>query len=365
MNFVEARSTRRRWRDAGAGAGDFSIPASRPATARRSDASGRQGRSSASGPSTSSSATSPGPSRPSSGTRRRRRVPRQRGAAPRHGRRARRSSRSSTRRTGSSPGDVVKLKLPLDKLHLFDAESGADARPGARGRRGLTARRQPREPRPIAAGPSATGRPQRRRAPRPAAPPTPTSTERVVDSRVVHRGPLPGVPGRHDRAGRRLARRARHRRAPGRGRGARARRRRPRLLMVRQWRIAGRRRAARDPGRDARRRRTASTEDPDLAARRELEEETGYRARDVAEAGRRSGPRPGFATELMHLYLATDLEPADGERAPGARRGRAPRARASAVRGGPGGRRPRRDPRREVDRRRSSGSTGCGAKGPT
>jgi ADP-ribose pyrophosphatase len=54
-------------------------------------------------------------------------------------------------------------------------------------------------------------------------------------------------------------------------------------------------------------------EDPDLAARRELEEETGMRAgtwRKVA----RFYTAPGFASELMHLYLATDLRPADGER---------------------------------------------------
>jgi len=56
-----------------------------------------------------------------------------------------------------------------------------------------------------------------------------------------------------------------------------------------------------------------SIEDPDLAAPRELEEETGMRAgswRRVASFY----TAPGFASELMHLYLATDLRPADGER---------------------------------------------------
>ena len=56
-----------------------------------------------------------------------------------------------------------------------------------------------------------------------------------------------------------------------------------------------------------------SIEDPELAAPRELEEETGMRAgswRLIA----RFWTAPGFASELMHLYLATDLRPADGER---------------------------------------------------
>ena len=47
-------------------------------------------------------------------------------------------------------------------------------------------------------------------------------------------------------------------------------------------------------------------EDPDLAARRELEEETGHRAttwRKLASFW----TAPGFATELMHLYLATGI----------------------------------------------------------
>jgi ADP-ribose pyrophosphatase len=58
---------------------------------------------------------------------------------------------------------------------------------------------------------------------------------------------------------------------------------------------------------------TGAVEDHALAARRELEEETGYRAdtwRELASFW----TAPGFATELMHLWLATDLRPADGER---------------------------------------------------
>jgi 8-oxo-dGTP pyrophosphatase MutT (NUDIX family) len=54
------------------------------------------------------------------------------------------------------------------------------------------------------------------------------------------------------------------------------------------------------------------TEDPDVAARRELEEETGHRAarwRKLAEFW----TAPGFATELMHLYLATGIAGADAD----------------------------------------------------
>ena len=50
-----------------------------------------------------------------------------------------------------------------------------------------------------------------------------------------------------------------------------------------------------------------STEAPELAAPRELGEETGYRARQWRLLGR-FWTAPGFSDELMHLYLATDLE---------------------------------------------------------
>lgn len=49
------------------------------------------------------------------------------------------------------------------------------------------------------------------------------------------------------------------------------------------------------------------TEDPEAAARRELEEETGLRARSWLRLGA-FWTAPGFATERMHLYLATDLD---------------------------------------------------------
>ena len=83
-----------------------------------------------------------------------------------------------------------------------------------------------------------------------------------------------------------------------------------RVLLVRQWRTPAEQILLEipagtldvDPV-------TGRTEDPDLAARRELEEETGYRAGEWRVLSR-FWTAPGFATELMHLYLATDLTPA-------------------------------------------------------
>ena len=54
-------------------------------------------------------------------------------------------------------------------------------------------------------------------------------------------------------------------------------------------------------------------EDPDLAARRELEEETGHRAGSWERLAS-FWTAPGFASELMHLYLATDLAPVRDDR---------------------------------------------------
>ncbi len=82
-----------------------------------------------------------------------------------------------------------------------------------------------------------------------------------------------------------------------------------RLLMVRQWRIPAERALLEIP---------AGTldiedgviEDPDLAAPRELEEETGHRATTWRKLST-FWTAPGFATELMHLYLATGIAGAD------------------------------------------------------
>jgi ADP-ribose pyrophosphatase len=54
-------------------------------------------------------------------------------------------------------------------------------------------------------------------------------------------------------------------------------------------------------------------EDPLTAAHRELEEETGYRAGAMERMGG-FWSAPGFSTEYLTLYLATDLRPAGADR---------------------------------------------------
>jgi ADP-ribose pyrophosphatase len=54
-------------------------------------------------------------------------------------------------------------------------------------------------------------------------------------------------------------------------------------------------------------------ENPDAAAHRELEEETGYRAGRMERLGGYYSA-PGFLTEYLTLYLATDLQPAGHDR---------------------------------------------------
>jgi ADP-ribose pyrophosphatase len=86
-----------------------------------------------------------------------------------------------------------------------------------------------------------------------------------------------------------------------------------RVLLVRQYRVAVGEALLEVPAGTLDVADDGSIEDPDTAAPRELEEETGMRAgawRLVA----RFYTAPGFASELMHLYLATDLRAADGER---------------------------------------------------
>jgi ADP-ribose pyrophosphatase len=88
-----------------------------------------------------------------------------------------------------------------------------------------------------------------------------------------------------------------------------------RVLLVRQWRTAASRVMLEIPAGtlDIIDPVAGTIEDPALAAPRELEEETGYRA----QAWRKLAAFwtvPGFATELMHLYLAMNVSPAPGAR---------------------------------------------------
>ena len=86
-----------------------------------------------------------------------------------------------------------------------------------------------------------------------------------------------------------------------------------RVLMVRQWRVAAGQALLEIPAGTLDVADDGSIEDPDLAARRELEEETGMRAGSWRLLAR-FYTAPGFTSELMHLYLATDLRLADGHR---------------------------------------------------
>lgn len=86
------------------------------------------------------------------------------------------------------------------------------------------------------------------------------------------------------------------------------------LLLVRQYRHpAGRALLEIPAGTLDRDPVSGATEDPDAAARRELEEETGYRAA-AWERLADFWTAPGFATERIFLYLATDLAPAGADR---------------------------------------------------
>jgi ADP-ribose pyrophosphatase len=85
-----------------------------------------------------------------------------------------------------------------------------------------------------------------------------------------------------------------------------------RVLLVRQWRHATDGPLLEIPAGTLDREPDGSIEDHALAAARELEEETGSRAGTWRYLGR-FYTAPGFTSELMHLYLATDLTSAHGD----------------------------------------------------
>ena len=85
------------------------------------------------------------------------------------------------------------------------------------------------------------------------------------------------------------------------------------ILLVRQYRSPAERALLEIPAGTLDQRPDDSIEDPDLAARRELEEETGQRAASWQLLGR-FWTAPGFTSELMHLYLATGLSSAEDDR---------------------------------------------------
>lgn len=76
------------------------------------------------------------------------------------------------------------------------------------------------------------------------------------------------------------------------------------VLLVRQFRLAANRVTLEIPAGTL-----TPGEDPLAAAGRELAEETGYRAATFTPLGGQF-TAPGYTTEFIHLYLATDLEPA-------------------------------------------------------
>ena len=136
--------------------------------------------------------------------------------------------------------------------------------------------------------------------------------ERVIDSRVIHRGHYltfridtieraDGSRGTREIAGH-----------PG-AVAILAIDHQDRVLLVRQYRVAVGEALLEVPAGTLDVADDGTIEDPDLAARRELEEETGARAASWQRIAT-FYTAPGFASERMYLYLATDLRPADGDR---------------------------------------------------
>ncbi len=86
-----------------------------------------------------------------------------------------------------------------------------------------------------------------------------------------------------------------------------------RVLLVRQYRVAVGELLLELPAGTLEVADDGTIEDPAIAARRELEEETGMRATSWRYLTR-FYTTPGFTSELMYLYLATEVAPAHGER---------------------------------------------------
>jgi len=84
------------------------------------------------------------------------------------------------------------------------------------------------------------------------------------------------------------------------------------VALVRQWRLPADAALLEIPAGGLDVGEEGTKEEPDVAARRELEEETGLRARTWQKLGE-FYTAPGFTDEFMHLYLATDLEPASAD----------------------------------------------------
>lgn len=87
------------------------------------------------------------------------------------------------------------------------------------------------------------------------------------------------------------------------------------VLLVRQYRTPAARVLLEIPAGTLDRDADGTIEDPARAAPRELGEETGHTAATWRLLGR-FFPAPGFASEHMHLYLATDLTPIEGYAGP-------------------------------------------------
>jgi ADP-ribose pyrophosphatase len=87
-----------------------------------------------------------------------------------------------------------------------------------------------------------------------------------------------------------------------------------RIVLVRQWRTATGGALWEIPagGLDVVDEATGAVEDPADAAPRELEEETGFRARTWRRLAS-FWSAPGFTSELMHVYLATGVSPAGAD----------------------------------------------------